>query len=1561
MKSDKILEKWLNRKKAGLKLSNQQQKRIAIKPKEIKSPLSFGQQRLLFLQQLQPDNPFYNYADIYELNGKLELDYLLESFKNIVARHSILRTTYHIEEKEVVQKINSEAKFDYNFFDVSELAIEIQEQEAKDLAIRISHKPFYLDQGPLISINLIKRSDTKHLMVTTMHHIVTDKWSMKVLRAELSESYNALIEGRKSELEALPFQYEDYAYWKRTTDLNEKDLVYWKTQLANSTPLLQLPYDYDRPLKPKYKGAYSVRKFRTELVDKIRDVGKKNNVTLYVLLLTVYKIMLHRYSNQEDILVGTPFTTRDSPELEKLIGFFNETLVLRSDLSNDPIFLELLKHVRQTVMDAFTHKSVPFETLVKELKLKRYTSSNPLFQVMFIFHGIPETPSFGKDLELKHTPFDFGVSKFDLTLYIADNKDDLSATIEYDTDLFDSATIDRMHDHFQNLLEQIVENPDQAISKYSVLNKKEKELQLVTWNDTEMNLPNVNGIHNLIEEHAEKNPKNNAVTFLDASYTYKELNELANQVARTLKEQGISPGIPVGLCADRSLNMVVGILGILKSGGAYLPIDPAYPKDRIEFILEDADVSLMLIEKDQVANVKKKSFKLITFDEVFNSQSSKRENPQASVADTDPAYVIYTSGSSGKPKGVVVTHKNIIHSTVSRYSFYPNQPGSFLLLSSFAFDSSMVGIFWTLCSGGNLVLTKKKVEQDMSNLSSLFEKYQITHTLLLPSLYHLLLDHARPAQLTSLNTVIVAGEACATSLCELHFDRVPQIDLFNEYGPTETSVWCTAHKLELMDAKRSIPIGRPIANTEIYILNESLQPVPIGVVGELYVGGLGVTQGYLNRLELTAERFLNHPFDKRSERKIYSTGDLASYRSDGVIDFLGRADKQVKIRGYRIELNEIRDILNQVSKVTEGEILVKTLSTTSEGKEANGFQAKRLVAFFTANEKIQTNDLQKEIKRQLPTYMIPTAFVQLDEMPRLPNGKIDQNALLEINLSTTESDLSNYIAPSTSVEKQLVEIWEHVLGFSPIGVEDNFFEIGGDSILSIQINGKARKAGLNFSANQIFESQTISELANTIVVEKEVVIEIEQPSSGPCLMTPIQHWFFDTHQQQKQQWNQGIAFEIPNGLNPEFLTQALDLLILRHDALRLCFEWKEEEWRASIKDKAENTPIRFIDISNSLETEKKKIIEENINLVSTSFDLSKGELFQCLYFYCGKQRDQFILIAHHLIIDNVSWQILSEELSTMILQTDKTNEFDLGPTTITFREWGKRLKKLVTENKLEEDYNYWINAKEGIERTPFPLDFLDVKFPIIEDDISNIGFELEVSETDSILKEVSTSFGVKVNEILLTALLMATNSWKGIDSLCVEMEGHGREPIFSDIDFFNSVGWFTTVFPVFLSLDTEMKIGSNLKRIKDQVRGVPNKGMTYGVLRYLSEKKSEVEKVEISSPIVFNYLGIENHLESKTLGIGRRLMKNMRNAKSERHHFLEFNISVVQKKIIVDCAYSQKLHHAKTIHHLMELFENALKDIIEQCSSSEDHSYSPSDFPEINISLDDLDALLEQL
>ena len=755
-KPPSILDQWLSQK--GKKKGTS----IGKLPEGEKPVLSKGQRRLWFLQSLYPENPFYHFVESLRFRGPLDKELFVKAFRIVTDRHENFRTLFKEKEGTPIQILTEQTLIEINEYQFDEIDEGAREARAKKMAVEMARKPFDLSTGPLIRLGVFKLSLEDHLVIIAFHHIIIDEWSIRILKREVASVYKSLVNHMPVQLTPIAVHYRDFAFWEsRQPEINES-LSYWQKKLANSPSTLNLPTNFRRPDPPTFAGNYITRELPLKLSQQLQTISKEASTTVFVTLLSAFKVLLFRYSNQEDILIGSPFTNRDKKEFEKIVGFFNNTVVLRSKLSNETPFLDLVEQVKQTVMEAFSHKNVPFDLLVNKVRPERVKNANPLFQSMFLYNKAAAEPEFGQGISLEHTAFDFGVSKFDLTLYIHDGIDKFSALIEYSKDLFEASTIHRILAHWEVLLSNIVKNPQQKIGQIPILPESELNFVLNRWNSSNYPTPNISHIHHLIEEKARKNPNQKAVVYQDEFITYQELINKANSLAAALNSILKTQGQGIGLFVDRSLDLIIGILGILKSGNAYVPLDPEYPQERIKFIIKDSKIPVLLTQSKWAPRLEGLAPQIITFEDTGYS-----ENPVIEMPDkTQPAYTIYTSGSTGRPKGVTISNENLVYSTLARFQYYSQAPECFLLLSSFAFDSSVVGIFWTLCSGGTLVLTEKKIEQDISRLAHLFHKNKVTHTLLLPSLYRVLLKHAPPKVLNSLKTVIVAGRSLPFSPTE---------------------------------------------------------------------------------------------------------------------------------------------------------------------------------------------------------------------------------------------------------------------------------------------------------------------------------------------------------------------------------------------------------------------------------------------------------------------------------------------------------------------------------------------------------------------------------------------------------------------------------------------------------------------------------------------------------------------------------------------------------------------------------------------------------------------------
>ncbi len=1028
--------------------------------------LSFGQEQLWILHQLAPDTPVYNEPSTICLPGNINVAALEKALNEIVKRHEILRTTYKIVDGQPMQAIAPSLTLPLQVVDLRSLPASLREAEALRLATQEARLPFDLTSESLLRASLMQLDETDYRLFLVAHHIVDDGISTySIFLPELQILYQAFCADQPSPLKELPIQYADFAVWQRQwlgSEVLEPQITYWKQQLAD-LPVLQLPTDRPRSASRSFRGSRQCLVLSRNLTDELLALSRREGVTLFMTLLAAFKTLLYRYTGADDIPVGTVTGSRNRPEVEGLIGFFLNTLVLRTDLSGNPSFLELLKRVREVTLEADAHRDLPFEHLVQILQPERSSSQNPLFQVSFVLE--PPMSALDSGWNISQLDVDTGTAKFDMTLELDERPEGIIGRIEYSTDLFDASTISRMIGHFQTLLEGIVANPLARISDLPVLTETEHHQLLVEWNNTTTEYPFDKCIHQLFEEQVELTPDAVAVVFEGEQLTYRELNAKANQLAHYLRSLGVKPEVLVGICVERSLEMIVGLLGILKAGGAYVPIDPAYPSERIAYMLDDSQLPVLLTQKQLVASLPEHQAQVICLDSDWDGISALCElSPITSVTPENLAYVIYTSGSTGKPKGVLIAHRGLCNLAQAQIKLFDVQPGSHVLqFASISFDASISEIVMALSAGATLCLGTAESLRLGQPLARLLQKQKITHLTLVPSALAALPSEQFPA----LQNIIVAGELCPTSLVT---QWASGRQFFNAYGPTEATVCATvAQCFEGMDV---LPIGRPIDNTQVYILDRHLQPVPIGVPGELHIAGVGLARGYLNRPNLTNTKFIPNPFSREPSSRLYKTGDLARYLPDGNIEFLGRIDNQVKIRGFRIELGEVEAAIAQHPAIRETVVIVRE-NTTND---------KKLVAYIVPCQEPAPaiSDLRHFLKQQLPDYMIPSAFVVLEALPLTPNGKVDRKSLPapDINSLIQKAD---FVAPGTPREKLVASIWAKALGVEKVWMNDNFFELGGHSLLATQLIAQVKDIFfVEVPLSKFFEAPTVACLSSYI-------------------------------------------------------------------------------------------------------------------------------------------------------------------------------------------------------------------------------------------------------------------------------------------------------------------------------------------------------------------------------------------------------------------------------------------------------------------------------------------------
>ncbi len=1123
------------------------------------APLSFAQERLWFLDQLEPESTVYNVCRASRLSGNLSSSALEASLNEIVSRHETLRTALRLIDGKPVQIVQPAGRIPIDFTDLR--SVPESERDA-EIQLRIKAeavRAFDLQSAFLLRCMLLRVADQEHILVLMTHHSATDAWSMGILARELWTLYDAFSNSKPSPLEPLPVQYSDYAAWQRNWlqgEVLDTQLSYWQERLKD---LLVLNLPTDRPRKPRqsFHGARLPIVLPEDLTRSVSELSDRFAVTPFMTLLAAFQVLLYRYTGQEDVVVGSPIANRRRQEIEGLIGFFVNTLVLRADLSGNPGFKELLARVREVCLGAYAHQDLPFEKLVHKLHPERDQSRNPLFQVMFVlqnatrpFTGIP-----GFRIE----PLEVATSRspFDLSLFLREREGKYIGYIEYSTDLFDRDRIERMAGHYRTLLEGIVSDPDQSIATLPILTKSERHQILVEWNDTAADYPKDKCIHHLFEEQVERTPEAIAVEFEDQQITYRELNQRANQLAHYLITLGIGPEKLVGICVERSIEMVLGLLGILKAGGAYVPLDPNYPRQRLRFMVEDSQVCVLLYQRHLLANLPQTSAVGVCLEELIVLNGVTPANPKNEVTPDTAAYVIYTSGSTGTPKGSIGLHRGAVNRFAWMWSTYPFGANEMSCIkTSLNFVDSVWEVFGPLLKGVPSVMIPEPVAKDPQLLIKTLAENHVTRIVLVPSLLKAILDSNPNLQrhLPDLKLWTSSGEPLSKELAQRFHECLSNSSLLNLYGSSEVSADATCYDTRKTESSGSISIGRPMQNTQIYLLDSHLQPVPIGIYGEIWVGGLGLARGYLNQPQLTAEKFMPNIFSCEPGSRLYRTGDRARYLSDASIEFLGRFDNQVKIRGYRIELREIEVVLNQHPAVRESIIVAHKATSTAET---------RLIAYVVSTDQrtASANQLRSCLKDELPDFMVPSVFVFLEALPLMPNGKVDRRAL-PLPENARPQRQNGFVSPRSEIEQVVVQVWREVLNIEKIGIHDNFFELGGHSLTAMLVVAGLRDAfRTEVPLRFLFEAPTVADLIHKIETFNKREVDLQFPAilrgshegALPLSISQEHLWHFDRMIPGSHLLNIPYAFHLMGTLDIGALTNSLREIMRRHEVLRTVF------------------------------------------------------------------------------------------------------------------------------------------------------------------------------------------------------------------------------------------------------------------------------------------------------------------------------------------------------------------------------------------------------------------------
>ena len=1472
----------------------------------------------------------------------------------LLQRHDILRTKFVWEQvSEPRQEILSDVRLPFSVEDLRSFAVVEQDTRLKEFLDADRVEGFNLGQAPFMRVKLFQRGDASFVLVWTFHHALLDGRCYPILLREVFDVYEEPGIGALNRRPA-PSLFRRYVEW-----IYEQDFVrsepFWRKLLSGFSAPTPLVVDRINSEVGGVQQGEVWEQIDSTTTARLRVVASQYDVTLNTLFMGAWSVLLHRYSGETDIVFGATRACRKSSiaGAEEGLGLFINTVPVRAQVTPDDQVVRVVQSLRQQWLNIRPHEHSP---LTKVKVASQVPSGQSLFDSLVVFERqrLDQTMAGyggawgGRRVELHE------LTNFPLTLAAYDGET-LSFKLEFNRSRIDEATADRLVGHLRRLLEGLAAQPECRVRELPMLTDRERSELLYTFNDSvDESIAYESTLHGLFEAQVDLRPESIAVSCNGRSITYRELNQRANQLACRLRKLGVGRNVLVGLFLERSVEMVVGLLGVLKAGGAYVPIDPEYPADRVAFMVENAAAPVLLVQGQLTSKLPPYRGIVLSLDEDWRLIGQEAMTNQSSAVDPgDLAYVIYTSGSTGQPKGAMNGHRAICNRLLWMQNQYGMTPDdSVLQKTPFSFDVSVWEFFWPLTVGARLVMAKPGGHRDPVYLLDVIEKERITIMHFVPSMLAAFLTVAGLDRCRSLRHVICSGEALSFNLQESFYASM-SAQLHNLYGPTEAAIDVSHWTCRRHDERRIVPIGRPVANTQIYVLDPSLQPVPIGVGGELYIGGVQVGRGYHNRPELTAERFIPDHLGRRAGGRLYKTGDLARFLPGGEIEYLGRADFQVKIRGFRIELGEIESVLCRHPAVREAVVVAR--------EDVPGI--KTLAAYLvTASPTPEISELREHLKKTVPDYMVPAAFVVLDQLPLTSNGKIDRKALPSPEYRAPER-VDRYVAPRTPTEQRLVSIWSKVLRLERVGVQDNFFELGGDSILSIQAMAAARQDGLMLTTKQMFTYQTIAELARQID-DKEIIPLSQDVSEGNVPLTPIQRWFFEQNLDESHYYNQALLLDVAEPLDREILAQGLEAVSLHHDTLRFRYVHDTTGWRQFYAVGAQTSVLQWVNVADLDETARSHMIESMIVSAHESLDLEQGPLWRVLYFDGGPDRlGQLLIVIHHLAVDGVSWRPIVEDLEMAYLQSKAGQPVRLSPKTTSFKAWSRELRAFAASDAVQAELAYW----KAVTTVPVQPSAVEephrggVTAENKEGTAKTILVSLSAMETEALLYTVPGIYNTQINDVLLTALARAWQQVTGSSGLFTNLEGHGREQLITDLDLSRTVGWFTSLFPVRLELpvnEEEWDPGQALKSIKEQLRRVPRRGIGYGLLRYLRDGSDLAAMPEPN--MVFNYFGQFDQVlsGSKLFRFSSRSTGPWHSPKQQRRHALEINGMVKGGRLELSWTYCPALHSANRIERLTSEFLDALKQLISHCQLPGVRGRTPSDYPLAQLDQPSVDRLV---
>ncbi|RAR71437.1 non-ribosomal peptide synthase protein (TIGR01720 family)/amino acid adenylation domain-containing protein, partial [Paracidovorax anthurii] len=1519
-----------------------------ILPREVPpqaSALSYAQMRQWFLWQMEPQGSAYHITGGFVMQGALDEGALQAAWRDVVARHEVLRTVFRADAQgHVAQCVLASADFAVASIDLTSLPSGQRLVRAEQEARKVCEAPFDLGAGSLLRVLLLRVDAQEHRLVVAMHHIVSDGWSLGVLVEEFAGCYrrHAAASGeRPTELAVLPIQYADYAQWQRQwmeAGEKQRQLDYWRGCLGTDHPVLQLPTDRPRRADGRYRAARHAWAPEATLAADLRAAGQAHGASLFMVLLAGFQVLLHRWSGLGDIRVGVPVANRGRVETEGLVGLFVNTQVLRLPLHGRMPLGEALEAARDAALGAQAHQDLPFDQLVEALQPERSLSAPPLFQVMFnhlqqdhrALDGLP-------GLRLARWELGGQTAQFELTLSaIEDGEGRLRLEFHYASDLFDAQTVERMAAHYEAVLRALAREPGQCVGDIPLLGAEESR-QLRTWGEPPRAQAQAEPVHRQFERRARSQPEATAVEIGDRRLAYVELDRRANHLAHRLAAMGMGPERRVGIAMERSLDMVVGLMAILKTGAAFVPLDPQYPAERLAHMAGDSGMALLLAQPALQARIPlPPGVPCLAWEDTGEERDAP---PAVSVHAHYAAYVIYTSGSTGLPKGVLVEHGPFAAHCADTAVLYEMGPGSRELhFLSFAFDGAHERLFTALSCGAALVLRDEGLWTAEQTLDTLRGR-GITHAGFPPAYLVQLADWARSTgQRPAMHLISFGGEAMPREGFEAVREHLGPRLLINGYGPTEAVVTPMLWKVEAQTsfAEAYAPIGQPMPGRTAYVLDAHLQPVPRHVPGELYLGGAGLARGYLARSGLTAERFVADPFGPPGGR-LYRTGDWVRWREDGQIEYLGRIDHQVKVRGFRIELGEIEAALMAAPGVRHAVVVAR--------EQARG--GRRLVAYAAPREgaDLTVEALREQVARLLPDYMVPALFMVLPALPLSANGKVDRKALPE---PAEPTGAASGGAPQGPREEALEAVWSEVLGRPGVGRDENFFELGGDSILSLQIVARLRLAGWRATPRQLFERQTIAQLAGVLQALPAASAAAGE-AQGEVELLPFQRDFFAMPMPVRQHWNQSVLLRSALPLDARALRDALRAVARHHGALRQGFSaqgprgWvrRHEEiagaqWDEMLWERAADGPAQLSVLCEQAQC---------------SLDLEQGPLLRAMAVTLPGGDARLLLVAHHLIVDGVSWRILLDDLEQAYRQCRAGVPVSLPPASSGPGEWAGVLRRYGQEHP--EEVAYW----RALADCPAQLPCERADGPCTVAHRQTVAIRLDRAATQAFLTQAPAAYRTQANDLLLTALGRALCRWSGHDRILVDVEGHGREELDPGVDLSRTVGWFTSLFPV--ALEPLGAPEDAVRRVKESLRAVPRKGVGYGALRHFGtqEQRQALQGLP-RAHLVFNYLGQFDGRPGDALGwsLAPEPAGPEVDGGAPLLHEFTVNGRVLGSELSVEVGFSAARHDAATVRRWMQDFESELRALIAHCTQAP-RGATPSDFPLAGLDQARLDGL----